>query len=247
MPQILFRDITEFRILTDAVRTTGHDRVDINMGCPFLPQIRHGRGAALIVNPPLLDEVAHEMEERYADVKFSVKMRLGIKEPGEWTGIIEILNRMPLVSIVLHPRVAAQQYGGELHDSQAARFIAQSSHPVIFNGDILTPSDYTRVVGCHPDLCGVMIGRGLLQRPSLAAEITSGEEWGEDRRLEMLLRLNASILDEYRETLCGDSQVLMKIKPYWEYAEPVIGHRAAKAIRKAGSMNSFLAAVAAIG
>lgn len=247
VPQILFRDITEFRILTDAVRSAGHQRVDLNMGCPFPPQTRHGRGAALIANPILLAEVAREMEERYADMTFSVKMRLGMKEPDEWKGVIGILNRMPLAGIVIHPRVASQQYGGVLHDSQVEKFLEEAAHPVIFNGDILTPADCADVMSRHPGVAGVMIGRGLLQRPSLAAEIAAGEEWSEQRRLDTLLRLNAEILDEYRDTLCGDAQVLMKIKPYWEYAEPVIGHRAAKAIRKAGSMNTFLAAVAAIG
>lgn len=246
LPQILFRDIDEFRILTDAVIEAGHTAVDLNLGCPFPPQVKHGRGAALLRKPGVLETVAEEMRTRYPQMTFSVKMRLGISEPGEWRTIMSQLAGMPLVHIAVHPRVAVQQYGGELWLDEFSEFLTASPHPVIYNGDILSPADFGTMSDRFPTLSGMMIGRGLLARPSLAAEILSGLEWDAPRRLASLLDINDALLDIYRDTLCGDTQILSKIKPYWDYAEPLIGHKAAKAIRKATTMTAYSSAIAKI-
>ena len=246
LPQILFRDIDEFRILTDTVIGAGHTAVDLNLGCPFPPQVKHGRGAALLRKPELLGVVADEMRTRYPQMTFSVKMRLGVSEPDEWRAVMPQLARMPLSHIAVHPRVATQQYGGELWLDEFGEFLTASSHPVVYNGDILSPTDYGTVTNRFPTLTGIMIGRGLLARPSLAAEIRSGQEWDEARRLASLLDINDALLDIYRDTLCGDAQILSKIKPYWDYAEPIIGHKAAKAIRKATTMTAYSSAIAKI-
>lgn len=246
LPQILFRDIDEFRILTDAVIGAGHTAVDLNLGCPFPPQVKHGRGAALLRKPELLGAVAEEMRTRYPQMTFSVKMRLGVSEPDEWRAVMPQLARMPLSHIAVHPRVAVQQYGGDLRLDEFGEFLTASPHPVIYNGDILSPADYGTVTDRFPTLAGIMIGRGLLARPSLAVEICSGQEWDEARRLASLLDINDALLDIYRDTLCGDAQILSKIKPYWDYAEPIIGHKAAKAIRKATTMTAYSSAIAKI-
>ena len=47
-PQIIFGSIDEFRQLTSTLSQLGFDRIDINMGCPFPPQVHHGRGAGMI-------------------------------------------------------------------------------------------------------------------------------------------------------------------------------------------------------
>lgn len=162
LPQILFRDIDEFRILTDAVIGAGHTAVDLNLGCPFPPQVKHGRGAALLRKPGLLGAVAEEMRTRYPQMTFSVKMRLGVSEPDEWLAVMPQLTRMPLSHIAVHPRVATQQYGGDLRLDEFGEFLTASPHPVIYNGDILSPTDYGTVTDRFPTLTGIMIGRGLL-------------------------------------------------------------------------------------
>ena len=246
LPQILFRDTDEFRILADAVIAAGHDRMDLNLGCPFPPQVKHGRGAALLRNPALLEKLSGIMREQYPNVTFSAKMRLGVERGDEWRGIIDILNDMPLSHLAVHPRVAVQQYGGELWMDEFDNLLASTSIPVIYNGDILIPADCLSIAARYPRLEGMMIGRGLLARPSLAAEIKSGSEWDEQRRLDALVDINTALLDIYSDKLCGDAQILSKIKPYWDYAEPLIGRKAAKAIRKATTMTAYTSAIAKI-
>lgn len=247
IPQILFRDINEFRILTDAAVAAGYTAVDLNLGCPFPPQVNHGRGAALLRNPSLLEDVRSDMTGRYGAIRFSVKMRLGVDDDAEWKQVLPVINAMPLESLTVHPRVARQQYGGELHMGQFHRLLSRSSHPVVYNGDILTPEDYARIVDAAPSLHGVMIGRGLLGRPTLAAEITGGMSVTPEERLDSLLKMHARIYECYSGVLCGDTQLLSKIKPYWDYALDIIPRKAYKAIRKSSAVASYLEAVRMIG
>jgi tRNA-dihydrouridine synthase len=91
-----------------------------------------------------------------------------------------------------------------------------------------------------------MTARGVLGRPSLAAEYAAGEEMPHEQRLEKMLRFHRLLLTHYSDTLCGDSQILSKIKPFWEYAEEEIGHSAWKAIKKAVNIAKYHSAVAKI-
>ena len=50
-PQIIFRDAEEWRMLVDALAEAGATRIDMNMGCPFSPHVRKGRGAGMVAHP----------------------------------------------------------------------------------------------------------------------------------------------------------------------------------------------------
>lgn len=243
LPQIIFRDADEFNRLVDAVAGAGHSHIDLNMGCPFPPQVKKGRGAGMLLNLPELEKIAPAVNSR-TDIEFSVKMRLGVTSPDEFRPVVPLLNGMRLSHVTVHPRVAVQQYGGELYMEQYGELRDSLGHPVIFNGDVLAPADIDAALG-RAD--GVMIGRGLLACPSLIAEWREGREWSEVERLEKILQLHAGIFGHYAGTLCGDAQILMKIKPFWEYLGPVIGHKPFKLIKKATSVAKYEAALATIG
>jgi tRNA-dihydrouridine synthase len=245
IPQIIFKDLKEFDILIETIKASGYHAVDLNMGCPFPPQVKHGRGSAVIRNTSLLSELETHIAEN-PDISFSVKMRLGVDEPNEWENAIDVMNRMRLSHIIVHPRVARQQYGGELHLDEFRKLIHATSHKIFFNGDITTVEGLTAIVKDFPEVEGVMIGRGLLTRPSLASEYRSGEKWGDERLLDAIIKFHQCHYDYYRDTACGDTQFLSRIKPFWDYLEPIIGHKSAKLIKKAGTMAKYNSAVATI-
>jgi len=242
-PQIIFRDIDEFRSLVSAVVAAGYNRVDLNMGCPFPPQVKHGRGAATLPNRRLLSELADEMK-RFDGILFSVKMRLGVDATDQWRDVIDVINGMPLSHLTVHPRMAVSQYDGPLDEAQLDALLVTTSHRVIYNGEIKSPYDIDRVIARFPSVAGVMVGRGLLARPTLFDEWRSGREMDSDARLERLVALHDRVFEHYAATLCGDDQVLSNIKPYWEYAP--IDRRSLKAIRKSATIPRYLSAVRAI-
>lgn len=238
IPQVIFRDTDEFITLVDAVIQAGYRAVDLNMGCPFAPQLHRGRGAAVIANHTLLAALADIMR-RYQDIRFSAKMRLGVTAPDEWRSAADLINAMPLTHVTLHPRTAQQQYSGTLHYDQIQLFSDIISHPMVLNGDIHTPQQIAVADGLY----GIMAGRGLLARPSLFMEYRTGVEISRPDRISLLLRLHDAIYTHYAGTLCGDSQLLSKIKPFWDYLEPEIGHKTFKAISKSKSAAAYRAVI----
>lgn len=245
VPQVIFKNVEELVPLVKGLVAQGSRKIDLNSGCPFPLQTAKGRGAAFVGNVEEFGKLPGILAE-YPEVEFSLKMRLGMSDPEEWKGIMPVINALPLSYVTLHPRVAKQQYGGDLYMDQFAEFLKQCRHPVIFNGEIRTPSDIENIISRYPEIGGVMCARGILGRPSLYAEYENGREWSRDERKDKMMKFHRLLLEHYENTLCGDSQVLSKIKPFWEYAEEEIGRKAWKGIKKASNMAKYHSAIALI-
>lgn len=247
IPQVIFRDYEELSRLVALLKEDGVTSIDINMGCPFPLQTARGRGAATIARPEAAEAVRRVVEEN-PEISFSVKMRLGMSDRNEWRPLLEVLNTLPLSHITLHPRVARQQYGGEVDLAAFSEFLEASRHPVVYNGDLRTPAEIAEIAERFPSIEGIMLGRGLLGRPSLATEFAEGAEWSESRRLDQMKKFHNRLFSHYSSTLeGGDHQILSKIVPFWEYAESEIGRKAWKAVKKSGNMAKYHSALAQIG
>lgn len=247
IPQVIFRDITELRILCDSLINAGYKAVDLNMGCPFVPQVRHGRGAAVIADIPLLESVAKDISDRYTDISFSIKMRLGIDDPEQWRAAMPVINDMPLYHLCVHPRTAKMQYGGVADIDAFARIMEATTQRVVYNGDIRTPEQAKTLISRFPMLYGIMVGRGLIGRPTLGAEIRQGREYDEAKQRRAFITLLDAVYAEADARYCGASQILAHVKPYWEYATAFSSERRAlKAISKAHTLAAYEAAVAAL-
>ena len=245
VPQIIFRDAEELKELIKILRDNGNKEINLNMGCPFPLQTGHGRGAATISNEKLAKDVV-DCINSHPDISFSVKMRLGMNEPEEWKILLPYLNKTKLKHITLHPRVAKQQYGGEVDIKQFTTFYEESRNPVIYNGDLHNPEEIQNIINRYPNIEGVMIARGILGRPSLFEEYSQGKEWDKEKRLGKMLEFHRLLFEHYSNVLCGDSQIISKIQPFWEYAEEEIGRKAWKAIKKATNISKYQTAVAMI-
>lgn len=246
-PQIIFRDLEEFRFLVSAVADAGCSRVDLNLGCPFPPQCKKGRGAAMVERPDVMGRVMDEVAAMDGKLRFSVKMRLGLEDPRRWRDLLPLLNGGPLERITVHPRTAAGQYAGPLYPEEFGEMMSLSAHPVVYNGELHTSADIDAVATRFPGVEGVMTGRGLLARPSMIMEYRDGKELPERERIRLLLKFHSLLLDHYGGKLCGDAQLLAKMKPFWEYLEDEIGRKAWKTIHKSQSMTRYREAVAGIG
>lgn len=244
-PQIIFKDVNEFSTLVQTVKDAGYNAVDLNIGCPFPPQMHKGRGASMIANVDCMRAVA-EIISADSDMDYSVKMRLGAISPDEWKPLVRILNDVAVSHITVHPRVAKQQYKGEVNIEEFRRVVDSSCRPVIYNGDILEPVDIDRIASQFPTIQGIMIGRGLLRRPSLIAEWQTGRQWSREQRIDALHALHARLLDHYSTILCGESQILSHIKPFWEYSEGEINHKSLKLIKKSTTLTAYHTAVTTI-
>ena len=230
-PQIIFRDAEEWRMLVDALAEAGAARIDMNMGCPFPPQVRKGRGAGMLAHPDMVEEIAKAMEGYADSIDFSVKMRLGVNDASESLSLVDILNSMKLRHITVHPRTATQQYKGELQLDAVDGFTSRLTHPVVFNGEVSSPSDIEKLTLRYD---GVMVGRGLLRRPTLFAEYRSGGELTAEERNEAFLSLIGRTASVLEQRLSGATQLKDKMKPYWEYVPETLDRKTVKLGRKNG-------------
>lgn len=242
VPQVIFRDVDELKHLVGVLRNAGFSRVDLNLGCPFPPQVNKGRGAALVGRPDMLEAVA-DLVNSDPSMAYSVKMRPGVKDADEWRGALPALNRMRLVHVAVHPRIARNQYSGSVDMDCFAEMADAIHHPIIYNGDIVAATGIDGVLQRFPGLEGVMVGRGLLSRPSMIEEWRSGVEWDLTKCRERILQLHSRICEYYTDTLCGDAQILSKIKPFWEYLGGLFDRKLLKHTLKSTSLASYVSAV----
>lgn len=256
--QVIAGDADEMQLLLDAIRTTWRPRleaaagasegpakrlrVDLNLGCPFPLQVRHGKGAGLMDHPDALQRIC-ELMQRSDDLDFCVKMRLGVDDADQWRGLMPLLADPPLHHIVLHPRVATQQYGGQPDMEAFEAFLDVCPHPVVYNGDIESASDIVSLEERYPRLAGVMVGRGLLARPTLAREYKEGVTLSDNEVRAVLSRLHDAVHESYASRIPGEAQLLSKLRTFWDYAEPTLGRKMWKKVHKAGNLKNYLAAV----
>ena len=243
VPQVIVRDGTELDMLIATLIPMGYRRIDLNMGCPFPLQTNHGRGAGLMVKPEEVRGICDRIAQ-HEELQFSVKMRIGLNQKEEWKNILPMLNDTPLTHITLHPRLASQGYKGEVDSEAFAAFAEACRHPLIYNGDIHGINDIHRIEQAYPGLHGIMIGRGLLARPTLAAEYKERKVLTDRELVERIKRMHELLAEAYSRFIPGESQQLMKLRTFWDYLEPTIGRKPWKKIHKAGNMRNYLAAVA---
>ena len=242
VPQIIVKSMKEFDFLSAIVEEKGYTRVDINMGCPFPLQAKHGRGSGLLAHVDIIEEMAKAIAAK-SQLKFSVKMRLGWENVNEWRPALDILNSTPLEQITLHPRIGTQQYKGSVSMEAFEEFYKLCKHPLIYNGDVTSVDDIRKLEEMYPKLAGVMIGRGLLARPSLALEYASGVELSWEKRRSLLLDFHDRMKAHYETTANSETQVHSRLRLFWEYMEEELGRKAYKKIMKAGNLKNYLSAV----
>ena len=242
VPQIIVKSMKEFEYLVGIIEEKGYQEIDINMGCPFPMQAKHGRGSGLLVHTGIIQEISQSIQEK-KHLHFSVKMRLGWENQKEWEPVLDILNDTPLRQITLHPRIGTQQYKGKTDMEAFDEFYASCKHPLIYNGDITTLEDIQSIETTYPNLAGIMIGRGLLARPSLATEYVSGKESPWEARRNQLHEFHNRLMAHYETTANSEAQVHNRMRLFWEYMEAEIGKKTYKKIMKAGNLKNYLAAV----
>lgn len=236
VPQVIARDRDEFAQLCDALGLQGWRRIDLNMGCPFPMQTRAGRGCGLLQHPDKVEEIAQEMIRR-KDMVFSVKMRLGQESIDEGINIMPIINDMPLLHVVLHPRLGRLQYKGSPDLDTFGRFMQLCRHPMVYNGDVTGRDQMDGLLTRYPGLKGLMLGRGLLAQPWLSACDAA------DCAPSIVLRsMHSEVYRHATAALCGDSQILSRLHAFWEYAD--IDRKHKKAILKSSTLSRYDEAVA---
>jgi len=149
----------------------GAKGIDINMGCPVKKLITNGSGASLMKDEKEACHLVEVVKKNAGDVPVSVKTRIGWDEDNiNVVSFAKALERAGADRVTIHGRTKHAGYSGPVN-KDAIKAVKQAlSIPVIANGDIVdqkTAEEMLKITQAD----GIMIGRGLLGKPWIMAEI----------------------------------------------------------------------------
>ncbi|MHA7856282.1 tRNA dihydrouridine synthase [Marinobacter shengliensis] len=196
----------------------GAGQVDINFGCPAKTVNKHKGGCVLMREPELMYDITTAVRKAVpANIPVTAKMRLGYDDRSMGVACGQALEAAGASEIVIHARSKVDGYKPPAYWEEIARVREAVSSHVIANGEIWTVDDYWRcrkVSGCDD----VMIGRGLIARPDLAAQIKASQQG--DSIEPMAWPEAVALVREYAaalQTRLEDKYVTGRIKQWLNY------------------------------
>ncbi len=244
IPQVLTKDAGELKFVIETVQKLGYKELNWNLGCPYPMVAKRGMGSGLLSKPGIIEEVLHNVLEE-SDIKLSVKMRLGYESADEIFEVLPVLEKFKLEHISIHPRIGKQLYKGDADLNRFENCLKQSSHTIIYNGDITSVQTFRKLEERFTTIDNWMIGRGLISDPFLPSMIKANTLVYPEDRYERFREFHDSLFSSYEEALSGTKHVLIRMLQFWGYfirsfpASP----KGLKIIKKAKDYNSYKAAV----
>lgn len=237
IPQLIAADPQELNHICTRLRSLGYHQLDINMGCPFAPIVRQGKGSGILPHPDKVDKLLQETL-KFPEISFSIKIRLGWESADESLQLLPLFQSYPLCQITLHARTGKNQYKGEPDKEAFGRFYEKCRIPLLYNGNVQSVEEALAVKRQFSGIAGIALGRGLLQNPFLAREILSGPI-PPDEKQQTISAFHQELLNSYQSRLAGDHQVLTKMKTFWEYFLPESNKKIRKKILKSQTIGQY--------
>lgn len=240
VPQILTNDAAAFETVADRLREYGYEEINLNLGCPSGTVVAKKKGAGFLAEAELLEHFLDDIFARCC-LRISIKTRIGMNSPEEFPALLELFNRYPVSKLIVHPRVQTDFYKNQPNWDAFACAVDGAKMPVCYNGDLFTTEDIRRFAAQFPTVQTIMLGRGLLSNPGLAAQ-AEGHAPIEKKHL---YDFHNTLLERYQEVLSGQRNVLFKMKELWVYLGSLFENheKYAKKIRKAQTLAAYRKAV----
>lgn len=229
IPQILTNNAEGFLKVAEMLSHYGYKEINLNLGCPAGTVVKRGKGSGFLSCPEKLKAFLEEIFEKRKDYEISIKTRLGMYEPEEFSAILSIYNQYPIKELTIHPRVREDYYKNVPRLADFGEALARSKNPVCYNGDVKSVKDFQNIVEGFPSITAVMCGRGFLGMPELSEALHKESCAPSGKRKEgvppqptdkkRLLKFHDLLYEKYMGTLYGYQTVLHKMKEMWIYME----------------------------
>lgn len=245
VPQILTNRADEFLQITKKLAGYGYQIVNLNLGCPSGTVTARKRGAGFLGVPDELDRFLYEIYDK-SPLGISIKTRIGVESVDEWDHLLAIYQKYPIAELIIHPRLQKELYKFTPHkEAFSAAAAALLDIPLCYNGDITSPKSYEKLSLAVPASADcVMIGRGILRNPALAAQLKTYDT----ARLftkDNLRAFHDEIFAGYSAQMAGETPTLFKMKDLWTYLIEsfAASDQYLKKIRKASDYSEYKIAV----
>lgn len=248
IPQIMTNSAVEFSYMADRLLDFGYTELNWNLGCPYPMVTNRKLGAGLL---PHHEEICSILDNVLSktNMKVSIKMRSGLADDSQIETLLPLLNTYPLSEIIIHPRYAKQLYKGIADINIYKKCIALTQHKLCYNGDIDSLNYFCKLKPETGRTNHFMIGRGIVTNPFLAKKIkTNSSESINDQQLKNFWDFEHEIFESIQSRLSGPTQVLTKMKGYWEYFAHAFtnSHKVYKRFKKAKNINAYHEAISYI-
>ena len=173
VPQLLAKDGALAAWMVGQLRQLGYTEVNLNFGCPSGTVTAKGKGSGMLRD---LDKLDAFLAALFAEAEgpLTVKTRLGVEKPEEFTAVLEVYNRYPIAELTIHPRVMRQQYRGIADREAFAKALPECRMPVCYNGDLTTVEQLRALEADFPTVQSLMVGRGIIADPALFRQALGG-------------------------------------------------------------------------
>jgi len=256
--QIMAGNSENFIWAAKEIAKLGYKEINLNLGCPASTVVNRHKGAGLLSDPDYLDSMLYEIfdkkekDNELKDIDITLKTRLGISDENESLQLMEIYSKYPVSEITVHARVKDDFYKNSprlyaLCNCIKKYRVQKGTALICYNGNIFSKSDYENTLSFLEkqeilnEISSIMLGRGLLENPALARELTGGKKLSAPELREYLERLYAG----YEKFIPEDRNVIFKLLEHWAFIHTHFENcdKYLKAIRKARSKGEYLAAV----
>ena len=216
IPQILGNEPQLFIAMAKALGELGYDRINLNMGCPKKAIATKHRGSGLLPHPSLIHEILSEVIPNIPQ-RLSVKLRLGRNHPNEIYPVIDVLNQFPLETVTIHPRIGIDLYEVAADVDRFEVAMKLIRHPVIYNGDIFSLTDFKRISSRFPTIGSFMIGRGVFANPFLTEQIKGLQTASEEEQRNRFIHFISVLMTELKRDSKSPRFLFSRMKDYWGF------------------------------
>lgn len=182
----------------------GAGLIDINMGCPVRKVVKTGAGAALLREPERAAKIMQALDRAPA-IPYTIKVRTGWDHnTNVLNDFINLAEKFSAKALTCHPRTATMMFSGEADWNKLFSAAENTTLPIIGSGDIIDVQTAINHLS-HPQVSGIMLGRGTYGRPWFFREIKeflqNNKSWAPDPELkrETILRHGELLKKEYGE------------------------------------------------
>lgn len=208
VPQVLTNKAEELVDICKILKEEyGYEEVNLNLGCPSKTVTTKGKGSGFLQTPDKMEEFFDRFF-KVAEVKLSIKTRIGYWEVEEAERLFRLYERFPFEEVIIHPRLGTEMYSGTPHYDVFEDYLLKSKHSLCYNGDISNPEELNHLDVKWENCDKYMLGRGLIARPGMLKS-------REDK--ETFLAFHNEIVDGYDAYMSGDKNTLFKMKELWTW------------------------------